>query len=59
MSEKELLYTEDVLSHLESINDYLTNYKIGVEDANFKKVLEDLETLTKATYKKYYKLIEE
>lgn len=58
MSEKELLYTEDVLSHLQSIDDYLANYTIGVDDENFKKVLEDLETLTKSVYKKYYKLIE-
>lgn len=58
MSEKELLYTEDVLSHLESIGDYLENYMIGLEDENFKKVLGDLENLTKSVYKKYYKLIE-
>ena len=58
MSEKELLYTEDVLSHLQSIDDYLANYTISVDDENFKKVLEDLETLTKSVYKKYYKLIE-
>lgn len=59
MSEKELLYTEDVLSHLESMKDYLENYKIGVDDANFQKTLDDLENLTKSVYKKYYKLIEE
>ncbi len=59
MSEKELLYTEDVLSHLQSIEEYISNYKIGLDDENFKKVLDDLETLTKSVYKKYYKLIEE
>lgn len=59
MSEKELLYTEDVLSHLESMKDYLENYKVGVDDANFQNVLDELENLTKTVYKKYYKLIEE
>ena len=50
MSEKELLYTEDVLSHLQNISEYLDNYKECVDDANFKKVLEDLESLTKSVY---------
>ena len=59
MSEKELLYKEDVLSHLESMKDYLENYKVGVDDANFQNVLDELENLTKTVYKKYYKLIEE
>ncbi len=59
MSEKELLYTEDVLSHLQNLSEYLDNYKECVDDENFKKVLEDLESLTKSIYKKYYKLIEE
>ncbi len=59
MSEKELLYTQDVLSHLESMKDYISNYKVGVDDENFKKVLDDLEDLTSSVYKKYYKLIEE
>lgn len=59
MSEKELLYTEDVLSHLQSINEFVENYKIGLDDENFKTVLDELESLTKTVYKKYYKLIEE
>lgn len=59
MSEKELLYTEDVLSHLESIKEFVENYKIGLDDENFKNVLDELESLTKTVYKKYYKLIEE
>lgn len=59
MSEKELLYTEDVLSHLESIKEFVENYKIGLDDENFKTVLDELESLTKTVYKKYYKLIEE
>ncbi len=59
MSEKELLYIEDTLSHLTNINDFLKNYIIGVEDKNFKSSLEDLEDKTKDIYKKFYKLLEE
>lgn len=59
MSEKELLYIEDTLSHLTSINDFLKNYIIGVEDNNFKSSLEDLQDKTKDVYKKFYKLLDE
>lgn len=59
MSEKELLYIEDSLNHMIAINDFLKNYIIGLEDDNFKKVLEDLEEKNKDVYKKFYKLIGE
>lgn len=59
MSEKELLYIEDTLSHLTSINDFLKNYIIGVEDQEFQNVLEDLQDRTSDIYKKFYKLIGE
>lgn len=58
MTEKELLYVEDTLSHLQSISDYLANYTIGVEDENFKTVLEGFEKQTRDWYKKFLKLIE-
>ncbi len=59
MSEKELLYIDDVMGHLTNINDYLANYMVSVEDENFKKVLENLDKTTKSLYKKFYKLLEE
>jgi len=59
MSEKELLYIDDVLSHLRNMNDFLNNYIVSIEDDNFKDVLEDLEKNKKELYKKFYKLIEE
>lgn len=59
MSEKELLYIDDVLSHLMNMNDFLCNYIVSVEDENFKTVLKDLEKTNKDLYKKFYKLIEE
>lgn len=59
MSEKELLYIDDVLSHLMNMNDFLCNYIVSIEDENFRTVLEDLEKTNKELYKKFYKLIEE
>ena len=49
MTEKELMYIEDVLSHLQSISDYLANYTIGIEDENFKSLLEGFEKLKNGT----------
>ena len=58
MTEKELMYIEDVLSHLQSISDYLANYTIGIEDENFKSLLEGFEKLNKEWHKKFLRLIE-
>lgn len=59
MSEKELLYIEDTLSHMTALNDFLKNYIIGVQDEKLKSSLEELEEKNKDIYKKFYKLLEE
>lgn len=59
MSEKELLYIDDTLGHLENMSGYLKNSIDCLENENFKKVLEDLEQLNKDVYKKFYKIIGE
>ena len=59
MSEKELLYIEDTLGHMESIKEYLANYTVSLEDKKFETVLQDLEKLNRELYKKFYKLISE
>lgn len=59
MSEKELLYIEDTLDHMESIKEYLANYMVSLDDKNFETVLQELDKLNKDLYKKFYKLISE
>lgn len=59
MSEKELLYIEDTLGHMESIKEYLANYTVSLDDKNFETVLQELDKLNNDLYKKFYKLISE
>ena len=59
MSEKELLYIDDMLGHIKNIEDFICANVSAIEDENFLKVLKELESLNKEVYKKFYKLIEE
>lgn len=59
MSEKELLYIDDILSNITNINDFLNENIEEIEDEDFKKELEGLSKVNKEFYKKFYKLIEE
>jgi hypothetical protein len=57
MSEKELLYIEDSLSHLENLHDYVNDSIDCLEKEEYSKVLQELLDLNESTYKKFYKLL--
>ncbi len=59
MSEKELLYIDDMLGHIVNMQDFICANSSTIEDENLLKVLKELESLNKEVYKKFYKLIEE
>lgn len=57
MTEKELLYIDDVLGHITNMEEYLDLYAESLEDDKFKNVVEKLGKLNKEAYKKFYKII--
>lgn len=58
MSEKELLYIDDVLSHLEQLSDFCNEYVIDLEDETFKSMLDELIKENDSMHKKFCKLLE-
>lgn len=59
MTEKELLYIDDVLGHITNMEDFLDLYAGSLENDKSRTVLEDLSKLNKDAYKKFYKSISE
>lgn len=59
MSEKELLYIDDTLSHLKQIDEFCNDYIVSIEDDTLKNVVDNLITKNNEVYKKVYKLLEE
>lgn len=57
MSEKELLYIDDVLGHISNMEDFLDEYSLALEDETYKNIILELSKLNKETYKKFYKMI--
>lgn len=57
MTEKELLYIDDILGHINNMEEFLDLYADGLENDKSKTVLEDLSKLNKDAYKKFYKSI--
>lgn len=58
MSEKELLYIDDVLSHLEQLSVFCNEYVIDLEDEAFKNILDELLKENESMHKKFCKLLE-
>lgn len=58
MTQKELLYIEDTLGHLKTMEDLLTLAKSNLEDERLKKFVSNELTKTKRQYKKVYSLLE-
>ncbi len=59
MSEKELLYIDDMLGHIVNMQDFICANSSIIEDEKFLNAIKELESLNKEVYKKFYKLIEE
>lgn len=58
MTQKELLYIEDTLGHLKTMEDLLTLAKTNLEDEKLKTFVTNELTKTKKLYKKVYSLLE-
>ncbi len=58
MTEKELLYIDDVLGHIENAEEFVKMHEEDLESEEFKDVLNKLSSLNKDCYKKFYKQIE-
>lgn len=57
MSEKELLYIDDALGHLEKSNQILTTYMGDVEDEDLVNVINEILKKNSDLYKELYKLL--
>lgn len=57
MTQKELLYVEDTLGHLQTLADLLTFAKANLEDATLKTFVSKLLTKTKQNCNEIYKLL--
>ena len=58
MTQKELLYIEDTLGHLKTMEDLLSVAKNNLEDEKLKKFVSNELSKTKNQYKKVYALLE-
>lgn len=58
MTQKELLYIEDVLGHLRIMEDLLTLAKQNLEDDSLRDFISGELIKTKKQYKKIYDLLE-
>lgn len=58
MSEKELLYVEDALSHLEYFKRHLSINKECLTDTKSESSLKKIEKKTQNLYKTFYNLLE-
>lgn len=59
MSEKELLYIDDTLSHLKQLEDFCKEYSNDLDNENFYNNLEEVIKKSKELFQKFYKLLEE
>ncbi len=59
MTEKELLYIDDALSHLEQIHEFCMTYETDVEDDDLKKEMREVMKKTSEIHNKFIKLLEE
>ncbi len=57
MTEKELLYIDDILGHITNMEEYLDMYAASLEDEKFSNVVEELGKLNRESYKKFYKTL--
>lgn len=57
MSEKELLYIDDALGHLEKTNQILATYISDVEDESLVNVINEVLKKNSDLYKELYKLL--
>ena len=58
MTQKELLYIEDTLGHLKTMEDLLTLAKKNLEDEKLRNFVSNELVKTKKQYKKVYSLLE-
>ena len=58
MTQKELLYIEDTLGHLKTMDDLLTLAKDNLEDEKLKEFVNSQISKTRKQYKKIYGLLE-
>ena len=59
MTQKELLYIEDTLGHLQVMNQLLVNAKANLENVKLKNFVSKQLTKTKQQFNEIYKLLEE
>ena len=59
MTQKELLYIEDTLEHLQVMNQLLVNAKANLENVKLKNFVSKQLTKTKQQFNEIYKLLEE
>lgn len=57
MIQKELLYIEDTLGHLKTMEQLLLNAKSNLEDANLKQFVGKQLTKTRQQYNEIFKLL--
>lgn len=57
MTQKELLYIEDALGHLKTMEQLLLNAKSNLEDANLKQFVGKQLTKTRQQYNEIFKLL--
>lgn len=57
MTQKELLYIEDTLGHLKTMEQLLQNAKSNLEDANLKQFVGKQLTKTRQQYNEIFKLL--
>ena len=58
MTQKELLYIEDTLGHLQTMEDLLTLAKSNLEDERLKRFVSNELAKTKKCFKSVYSLLE-
>ena len=58
MTQKELLYIEDTLGHLKTMEDLLSVAKSNLEDEKLKKFVSNELSKTRKQYEKVYALLE-
>lgn len=56
MTEKELLYVEDILDHLKNLED-ICNYYVEDVDDDMKEILQNISDTSNQEYKKIYNLL--
>ena len=57
MSEKELMYLDDTLSHLEQTDEFCNSYVDEIEDEDLKKVINDVIKKNREIHQKFLNLL--